>query len=103
MNWTNTKICFSLKQVQFTIDFHKKCSHVNVNGVPPTIKKECFTLLKLFHSIAITRNTFLWLFLGCNQHWAGGFMVDAVLCPGSAEGLTGSGSGLKCLRRRATT
>ena len=30
----------------------------------------------------------------------GGFMFFVVLCPGALEGSTGSGSGLKCLRRQ---
>ena len=37
-----------------------------------------------------------WLY----QYWPGGFMVFVVLCPGTPEGSTGSGSGLKRLRRR---
>ena len=32
-----------------------------------------------------------WLY----QHWPGGFMVFVVLCPGTPEGSTGSGSGFK--------
>ena len=32
-----------------------------------------------------------WLF----QYWPGGFMLFVVLCPGTPEGSTGSGSGFK--------
>ena len=37
-----------------------------------------------------------WLY----QYWPGGFMLFVVLCPGTPEGSTGSGSGFKRLRRR---
>ena len=65
----------------------------------------------------VTRNEFMMLFLmllqdniffsicfcGCvpwlYQYWPGGFMLFVVLCPGIPEGLTGSGSDLKHLRR----
>ena len=30
-----------------------------------------------------------------NQYWPGGFVVFVVLCPGTPEGSTGSGSGFK--------
>ena len=30
-----------------------------------------------------------------NQYWPGGFAVFVVLCPGTPEGSTGSGSGFK--------
>ena len=39
---------------------------------------------------------FVAVFLGYNQYRPGGFMV---LCRRAPEGSTGSGSGLKCLRR----
>ena len=32
-----------------------------------------------------------WLY----QYWPGGFMLFVVLCPGTPEGSTGSGSGFK--------
>ena len=38
-----------------------------------------------------------WLY----QYWPGGFMIFVVLCPGTAKGSTGSGSGLKRFRRRS--
>ena len=37
-----------------------------------------------------------WLY----KYWLGGFMLFVVLCPGTPEGSTGSGSGFKVLRRR---
>ena len=37
----------------------------------------------------------LWL----NQYWPGGFMVFVVLCPGTPEGSTGSGSGFKASQK----
>ena len=34
-----------------------------------------------------------------NQYWPGGFVVFVVLCPGTPEGSTGSGSGFKASQR----
>ena len=34
-----------------------------------------------------------------NQYWLGGFMVFVVLCPGTPEGSTGSGSGFKASQK----
>ena len=34
-----------------------------------------------------------------NQYWPGGFMVFVVLCPGTSEGSTGSGSGFKASQK----
>ena len=34
-----------------------------------------------------------------NQYWPGGFMVFVVLCPGTPEGSTGSGSGFKASQK----
>ena len=42
---------------------------------------------------------YLWLFLGCNQYWVGGFMVFAILCPGAPESSTGNGSGFKASQK----
>ena len=36
-----------------------------------------------------------WLY----QYWPGGFMVFVVLCPGTPEGSTGSGSGFKASQK----
>ena len=36
-----------------------------------------------------------WLY----QYWSGGFMVFVVLCPGTPEGSTGSGSGFKASQK----
>ena len=36
-----------------------------------------------------------WLY----QYWPGGFMLCVVLCPGTPEGLTGSGSGFKASQK----
>ena len=36
-----------------------------------------------------------WLY----QYWPGGFMLFVVLCPGTSEGSTGSGSGLKASQK----
>ena len=45
-------------------------------------------------------NIILAVFLGYNQYWPGGFMGLCFLCPGTPEGSTSCGSGLKRLRRR---
>ena len=37
-----------------------------------------------------------WLY----QYWPGGFMLFVVLCPGTREGSTGSGSGFKASQKR---
>ena len=46
-----------------------------------------------------TRNYFCgrvpWLY----QYWPGGFMLFVVLCPGTPEGSTGSGSGFKASQK----
>ena len=42
---------------------------------------------------------FMWLFHGSHQYWTIGFMFFVILCPGAPEVSTGSGSGLKHLRR----
>ena len=43
---------------------------------------------------------FVAVFLGCTyQYWLGGFMVFVVLCPGTPEGSTGSGSGFKASQK----
>ena len=34
-----------------------------------------------------------------NQYWPSGFMVFVVLCPGTTEGSTGSGSGFKASQK----
>ena len=34
-----------------------------------------------------------------NQYWPGGFVVFVVLCPGTHEGSTGSGSGFKASQK----
>ena len=34
-----------------------------------------------------------------NQYWPGGFVVFVVLCPGTPEGSTGSGSGFKASQK----
>ena len=34
-----------------------------------------------------------------NQYWPGGFIVFVVLCPGTPEGSTGSGSGFKASQK----
>ena len=45
------------------------------------------------------------LFLVCGrvpwlyQYWPGGFMLFVVLCPGTPEGSTGSGSGFKASQK----
>ena len=36
-----------------------------------------------------------WLY----QYWPGGFMLFVVLCPGTTEGSTGSGSGFKASQK----
>ena len=36
-----------------------------------------------------------WLY----QYWPGGFMLFVVLCPGTPEGSTGSGSGFKASQK----
>ena len=36
-----------------------------------------------------------WLY----QYWLGGFMLFVVLCPGTPEGSTGSGSGFKASQK----
>ena len=36
-----------------------------------------------------------WLY----QNWPGGFMIFVVLCPGTPEGSTGSGSGFKASQK----
>ena len=36
-----------------------------------------------------------WLY----QYWPGGFMFTVVVCPGTPEGSTGSGSGFNTLNR----
>ena len=43
------------------------------------------------------------MFCGCvpwlYQYWPGGFMLCVVLCPGTPEGSTGSGSGFKASQK----
>ena len=46
-----------------------------------------------FHSFVCGRVP--WLY----QYWPGGFMLFVVLCPGTPEGSTGSGSGFKASQK----
>ena len=48
---------------------------------------------KHFHSNVCGRVPWL------NQYWPGGFIVFVVLCPGTPEGSTGSGSGFKASQK----
>ena len=60
--------------------------------------------MKYFPNYEVFLNVFFLLFL-CGrvpwlyQYWPGGFMLFVVLCPGTPEGSTGSGSGFKASQK----
>ena len=59
----------------------------------------CEHLLEDSYPPFILTPVFVAVFLGCTSTGKGGFMLFVVLCPGTPEGSTGSGSGFKASQK----
>ena len=85
--------------MDLAIDKHQAMTHRRViKGETVAINKnQACRLSHNIHSIyfIVVCGRVPWLY----QYWPGGFMLFVVLCPGTPEGSTGSGSGFKASQK----